>query len=124
MKHFYVPLLAFFLASLLTGCLAVAAGAAAGSAASDGDHVEYYLKTNEVSDTTRQCMNELRVCTGMTKEQVRLVMDEQIKYKDTPTITTTGEDRARWKYKPTRVHLQVLVVSFRENTVVSHSPME
>lgn len=47
---------------------AAAADAVAGSAASDGDHVEYYLKTNEVDQKTRQCIADREMPTGRSAQ--------------------------------------------------------
>jgi len=53
--------LILLVSTLLSGCVPLMAGAAAGAAASGGD-IGYYLKTNEVSPTIRDCMKEGGIC--------------------------------------------------------------
>lgn len=67
---------ALLLSSLtLCGCLAVAAGAAGGAAASSQHReVQRYIDTHEVEPRIAEAMYEGEIVAGMTKQEARFVL--------------------------------------------------
>jgi hypothetical protein len=73
MRHL---LLAALLMSTSTGCLAIAAGAAGGALADRHDNkVQRYIDTHDVEPDIAEAMYDGEVVPGMTKEQVRFLLD-------------------------------------------------
>jgi len=107
--------------TVLSGCLALGAGAAAGSAAARGGHIDYYLATNEVSPRIERHMAEKEICTGMSKTEVRVVMLSRLDYPMGPSFTSQVGGTEKWTYDPHDSGMPKAVITFEDGHVSSHS---
>ena len=82
------------------GCLALAAGAAGGAAASGGNDIEYYIKTEGPPQEIAQAMRDERIIEEMNRAEVRLVMDQKIGYSAEPDRKTSSDiGEEKWLYE-------------------------
>lgn len=112
---------------LFTGCLAIAAGAVAGAAASSDDaedQLEYYIQTEDVSPGTAQAMTEGRIAKGMTQTEVELVMADAHNESSPDKVKDIGNKESKWIYQIRNVAGSAghyIVVFGKEDLVVRHT---
>jgi len=89
---------------LLTGCLAFAAGAAGGAAATSGDDglVEHYISTESPPDSIKSAMRSGRVIQGMKESEARITVQAMGRHKDAPDhVESLPDGRKRIYYTNT-----------------------
>ena len=106
-------------ASLLTGCMAGAAGVAGANAEKDDD-ISYYLKVNEVAPRIKKAMRSRRLTKGMDRAQVRLVMGAKTSFEAFPSEVRKEEEEV-WIYESTDpMTTGTYTVRFEDQEVVSY----
>lgn len=109
-------LLLLFFSFGLSGCVAVAAGAAGASLVeSDNEAVGRYIDTHDVEPHIAQAMYDGKIVEGMTKEQVSLLLDQAgyacEKEQEETQETWSCEDQDPMK-------LRYRIIEFEEGRVV------
>lgn len=104
-------------AVLATGCLAFAAGAAGGAAASQDSDIERYVETHDVEPRIAEAMYDREIVQGMTKEEARLVVTNQ-GYTSCDKDSTSTE--ATWSCEnPDPKFIGEWIVEFENDEVVT-----
>jgi hypothetical protein len=117
--------LGFFFALLFglvsVGCVAAGAaavGAAAASEDEDMQQIKYHINTASPPDSVARAMMNKRIVEGMSKEEVRLVMNAKRGYEAEPEARKEVDGGRQWRYWGTALY----TVTFEGDKVVDYDP--
>jgi len=105
-RNWYYVLIVFVLPFAVSGCLAVAAGAAGGAEAAENSQIDYYLAIHNPRPDIYQALEDKEIVKGMTKEQVRLIMSTKTPYQINPNSKSKSGNREIWFYTPQGKHVE------------------
>jgi len=117
LRLFFVLMFGFISVS----CVAAGAAAVGAAAASEDEgmqQIKYHVNTASPPDSVARAMMKKRVVEGMSKEEVRLVMDAKRGYEAEPETRKEVDGGIQWRYWG----MALYTVTFEEDTVVDYDP--